>query len=77
MARCVESEVVSLPNRYMSIRFCGMGSMNGGWLFVLGFGWLRLALRGWMSPIWSSSNVRALWSPYSGLCIDIFVLCGM
>ena len=29
VARCVESEVVSLPNRYRSIRFCGIGSMNG------------------------------------------------
>ena len=37
-ACCVDSEVVSLPSRYRSIRFCGIGSMNGGWLLVMGFG---------------------------------------
>ena len=34
----VSSDVVSLPSQYWSIRFCGMGSMNGGRLLVLGFG---------------------------------------
>ncbi len=72
VARCVDSEVVSLPNRYRSIKFCGMGSVNGGWLLVLGFGWLHLCLWGWMSPICGSSSVRALWSPYSEVCVDLF-----
>ncbi len=27
---CVAAVVVSLPNRYRSITFCGMGSINGG-----------------------------------------------
>jgi len=51
--------------------------MNCGILLVVGLGQLSLALWGWMSPIWGSSSVRALWSPYSGVCVDIFVLCGM
>ncbi len=36
--------VVAVPSRYRSIRFCGMGSMHGGWLHVVGFGWVRVAL---------------------------------
>jgi hypothetical protein len=32
MAWCVSSYVVSLPSRYWSIKLCGMGSMNDGWL---------------------------------------------
>ena len=42
----VRSNVVSLPSRYWSIKFCGMGSMNGGWLLVVGFGKLRLSFMG-------------------------------
>ena len=34
----VVSVVVSLPSRYRSIRFWGMGSMNAGWLLVVGLG---------------------------------------
>jgi hypothetical protein len=74
---CVSSDVVSLPSRYWSIKFCGMGSMNGGWLLVVGFGRLRSALWGWMSPIWGSSSASALWSPYSGVYVVIFVLWGV
>ena len=74
---CVSSDVVSLPSRYWSIKFCGMGSMNGGWLLVVGFGRLRSALWGWMSPIWGSSSASALWSPYSGVYVVIFVLWGL
>ena len=74
MAWGVKYFVVSLPSRYWSIMFCGMGSMNGGWLLVVGFGKLRLALWGCMSPIWGSSSVSALWSPYSGVYVAILVL---
>ncbi len=34
----VVSVMASLPSRYRSIRFWGMGSMNDGWLFEVGFG---------------------------------------
>ena len=74
VAWCVRSDVASLPRRYWSIKFCGMGSMNGGWLLVVEFGKLRFALWGWMSPIWGSSSMSALWSPYSGVYVVIFVL---
>ncbi len=74
---CVRSDAVSLPSRYWSIRFCGMGRMNGGWLLVAGFGKLRYTLWDRMSPIWGSSSASALWSPYSGVCIVIFVLRGV
>ncbi len=67
VACCVRSVAVSLPSRYMSIKFCGMGSMKGGWFLVVGFGGLCFALWGWMSPIWGSSSASALWSPYSGV----------
>ena len=77
VAWCVRSDAVSLPSRYWSIKFCGMGIMNGGWLLVVGFGRLRSALWGWMSPIWGSSSASALWSPYSGVYALIFVLCGV
>ena len=73
----VKSSVVSLPSRYWSINFWGMVSMNGGWLLVVGFGKLLLALWGWMSPIRGSSSVSALWSPYSGMYVFIFVLWGV
>ncbi len=46
--RCVDA---SLPSRNWSIKVCGMGSMNGGWLLVVRFGRLRFALWGWMSQI--------------------------
>ena len=35
---CVRFVVASFPSRYWSIGFCGMESMNGGWLLVVGFG---------------------------------------
>jgi hypothetical protein len=77
VAWCLSSDVASLPSRYWSIKFCGMGSMNGGWLLVVGFEELRSALWGWMSPIWGSSSASALWSPYSGVYVVIFVLWGV
>ena len=77
MAWDAKSIVVSLPSRSWSIKFCGMGSMNGGWLLVVGFGWLRLALWGCMSPIWGSSTVSALWSPYFGVYVVMFVRWGV
>ena len=73
----MRSVVESFPSRYWSIRFCGMGRMNGGWLLVVGFCKLPSALWGWMSPIRGSSSASALWSPYSGVYVVIFVLCGM
>jgi len=51
--------------------------MNDWWLRVVGFEKLRSALWSWMSPIWGSSSVRALWSPYSGVYVVIFVLWGV
>ena len=36
---------VALPSWYSSIRFLGMRFMNGGWLFVVGFVSVLLALR--------------------------------
>ena len=57
---CVVSVVVWLPSRCRSIRFLGMGSMNGGWFLEVGLGYLRLALWGWMSPIWGSYIARVL-----------------
>jgi hypothetical protein len=36
--------VVLLPRRYKSNRFWGMGSMNGGWLRVVWFVAVRLAM---------------------------------
>ena len=77
VAWCASSDAVSLPSRYSSIKFCGMGSMNGGWLLVVGFGRLCSALWGWMSPIWGSSSVSALWSPYSRVYVVIVVLWGV
>ena len=74
---CMSSDAVSLPRRYWSIRFCGMGRMNGGWVLVVGFGKLRTTFGGWMSPIWGSSSASALWSPYSEVCAVIFVLWGV
>ncbi len=35
---CTVFCVVSFPNRYRSIRLLWEGSMNGGWLLVVGFG---------------------------------------
>ena len=69
VACCMRSDVASLPSRYWSIKFCGMGRRNGGWLLVVGFCSFRSALRGWMSPICGSSSASAMWSPYSGVCV--------
>jgi hypothetical protein len=41
---CVRFVVASFPSRHWSIRFCGMGSMNGGWLLVVGFARLCFVL---------------------------------
>jgi hypothetical protein len=41
---CVFALTEAVPNRYRSIRFCGMGTMNGGCLLVVGFMWVRLDL---------------------------------
>ncbi len=70
----VDSEVLSLPIRERSIRFCGMGSVTIEWLLVVGFGWLRSVLWGLMCPIWGSSSLRALWSPYSGVCVVMVIV---
>ena len=77
VALCMRLDVVSLPNRYWSIKFCGMGRMNGGWLLVVGFCSFRSGLRGWMSPICGSSSAIAIWSPYSGVCVVMVVLYGV
>ena len=70
---CVMSIVASFPSRYWSIWVCGMGSMNGGCLIVVGFGRLHFVLWGWMSPVWGSSSVSTLWSPYSGVYVVMVV----
>ena len=77
VALCASSDAVSFPSRYWSIKFCVMGSINGGWLLVVGFGRLRFALWDWMSPSWGSSSAIALWSPYSGVYVVLFVLWGV
>jgi hypothetical protein len=66
--------VVALPSRYSSIRFWGTGSMNGGWLLVMGFVSALLALGVLMFPSCGSSTIRALWSPYSGVKVDMSML---
>ena len=70
---CVRFVVASFPSRYWSIRFCGIGILNGGWLLVIGFGRLFFVLWVWMSPIWGSSWTSALWSPYSGVYVVMVV----
>ncbi len=70
---CVRSVVASLPSWYWSIKFCGMGRMNGGWLLMVGFVRLCYDLWLWMSPIWGSFSVSALWSPYSGVYVVMAV----
>jgi hypothetical protein len=57
----------------MSIRFRGMGSRNGGWLRVVKFFNVCLRLGVVMLPICGRSNIWALWSPYSGVWVVIFV----
>jgi len=66
-------EVDGLPNWYMSIRFRGMGSRNGGCLRVVGFFYFCMGSRAVMLPICGRSSMRALWSPYSGVWMVIFV----
>ena len=77
VACCMRSDVASLPSRYWSIKFCGMGRRNGGWLLVVGFCSFRSDLWDWMSPICGRSRASAIWSPYSGVCVVMFVLCGV
>ena len=52
-----------------------MGGINGGWLLVVGFVCVRLALCVWTSPICESSRMRALWPPFSGVYVVVSVLC--
>jgi hypothetical protein len=65
----------SLPSRYRSTRFRGMGSTNGGWLRVVWFVFFRLAPGIWMPRIYGSSKMRALWSPCSGVWVVVMILC--
>jgi hypothetical protein len=69
----VLAEVDRLPSWYRSLRFRGMGSRNGGWLRVVGFFCLCLGSGVVMLPICGRSSIRALWSPYSGVWVVIFV----
>jgi hypothetical protein len=69
-------EVDGLPNWYRSIRFRGMGSKSDGWLRplrVVGFFCLCLESGVVMISICGRSSIRALWSPYSGVWVVIFV----
>ncbi len=66
-------EVDGLPSWYKSIRFRGMGSRNGGWLRVVGLFCLCLRPGVVMLPICGRSSIMALWSPYSGVWVVIFV----
>ncbi len=68
VVRCVLVLAEVVLSRYSSARCYGMGSIHGGWLLVVGFGWVRLALCGCMSPIGGRCRIRALWSPNSGVC---------
>ncbi len=56
-----------------SIRFWGVGSWNGGWLRVVGFFCLREGSGEVMIPNCGRSNIRALWSSYSGVWVVIAV----
>ena len=50
-----------------------MGRRNGGWLRVVGFFCLCVVSGVVIFPICGRSSIRALWSPYSGLWVVIFV----
>ena len=67
-------EVDWLPSWYKSIRFRGMGSWNGGWLRVVGFFCLCEGSGVVMIPFCERSSIRALWSPYSGVRMEIVVI---
>ncbi len=68
--------VVSLPSRYRSARFSGIGSMNGGCLLVaVGLVVECLALKVCVSLTWGSSKMRAQTSPYSGDRVVVIILC--
>jgi hypothetical protein len=66
--------VDGLPSWYRSMRFRGTGSSNGGWLLVVGFFCLSEGSGVVMCPICGRSNIRALWSPYSGVWVVFFVI---
>ena len=66
-------EIDGLPSWYMSIRFRGMGSWDGGWLRVVRFFCLCEGLGVVMIPICGRSSIRALWSPYSGVWVVILM----
>ena len=66
-------EVDGLPSWYLSIRFRGMGSRNGGWLRVVGFFCMCLGSGLVMLPICGRSSISALKSPCSGVWVVIFV----
>ena len=65
--------VFGLPNWYRFMRFRGMGSKNGEWLRVVGFFYFCLESGLLMFRICGRSSIRALWSPYSGVWVVIFV----
>ena len=64
-------EVEGFPSWYRSMRFRGMGSMNGGWLLVVEFFCLSVGSGLVMFPIYGRSSIKALWSPYSGVWVVI------
>ena len=66
-------EVDGLPCWYRSMRFRGMGSWNGGVLFVVGFFCLCEGSGVVMYPVSGRSSIRALWSPYSGVWVVVVV----
>ena len=66
-------EVDGLPSWYRSMRFRGMGSWNGGWLRVVEFFCLCERSGVVIISICGRSSVRALWSPYSGVWVVIFM----
>ena len=53
-------EVDGFPSWYMSMRFRGMGSWNGGWLLVVRFFCLCVGSGVVICPICGRSSIRAL-----------------
>ena len=51
--------VVGLPNWYRSMRFRGMGNMNGWWLRRVAIFWFFLESGVLMFPICGRSSIRA------------------
>ncbi len=66
---------VALPCWESSINLWGTGSMHGGRPLVVEFVSVLLELGVCMFSICCSSTTRALWSPYSGVWVDVCVSC--